>query len=159
MRLLCVRTLPLEQGRRGRPQKECPDDPALHTLSQRLIRCRQQRQLTREQVSRGTGIPLGVYRALELGKACYISGAHTAALAAFFGKPEADFSNAYSRFLDAGQGKQLRALREAQGLTRKAFAEKYGIAPVSLENWETERKVMSRRSWEKYFRDLPEDSI
>ena len=158
MHLLCIRTLPLEQGRRGKPQKVCPDYASLHTVSQRLIWCRQQKKLTREQVSRGTGIPFGVYRDLELGKACYISGEHTAALAAFFGKPEADFSNAYSRFLDAGQGKQLRALREAQGLTRKAFAEKYGIAPVSLENWETERKVMSCRSWEKYFRQLSEDT-
>jgi putative transcriptional regulator len=37
------------------------------------------------------------------------------------------------------QGRDVRALRTRQGLTRPAFAERYGLDPRTVEGWEQER--------------------
>ena len=38
----------------------------------------------------------------------------------------------------------MRGLRTRQGLTRKAFAERYGLDARTLEGWEQERYAMDR---------------
>jgi len=41
-------------------------------------------------------------------------------------------------------GRDVRKLRVRQGLTRKAFAERYGLDPRTVEGWEQERFGMDR---------------
>ena len=48
----------------------------------------------------------------------------------------------YMLFLHRGQGKQLKALRKALGLTQGQFAEMVGVRYISLKQWERERCVM-----------------
>lgn len=42
------------------------------------------------------------------------------------------------------EGRDVRKLRVRQGLTRKAFAERYGLDPRTVEGWEQERFGMDR---------------
>ena len=63
-------------------------------------------------------------------------------------KPE--IPDAYKEFLSRGQGTQLLTWRTSLGLSRKEFAERFSIPPDYIRLWETERKRISRRSWEKY---------
>ena len=42
------------------------------------------------------------------------------------------------------KGRDLRGLRARQGLTRPAFAERYGLDPRTVEGWEQERFSMDR---------------
>ena len=41
-------------------------------------------------------------------------------------------------------GRDVRQLRARQGLTRKAFAERYGLDVRTIEGWEQERFRMDR---------------
>ncbi len=41
-------------------------------------------------------------------------------------------------------GRDVRKLRARQGLSRKAFAERYGLDPRTVEGWEQERFGMDR---------------
>ena len=41
-------------------------------------------------------------------------------------------------------GRDVRRLRTRQGLTRKAFAERYGLDPRTVEGWEQERFGLDR---------------
>jgi putative transcriptional regulator len=41
-------------------------------------------------------------------------------------------------------GSDVRKLRTRQGLTRKAFAERYGLDPRTVEGWEQERFGLDR---------------
>jgi putative transcriptional regulator len=42
------------------------------------------------------------------------------------------------------EGRDVRKLRARQGLTRKAFAERYGLDPRTVEGWEQERFGVDR---------------
>ena len=42
------------------------------------------------------------------------------------------------------EGRDVRKLRARQGLTRKAFAERYGLDPRTVEGWEQERFATDR---------------
>jgi putative transcriptional regulator len=45
---------------------------------------------------------------------------------------------------DQLRGRNVRALRTQLGLTRKAFAERYGLDARTVEGWEQERFGMDR---------------
>jgi putative transcriptional regulator len=45
---------------------------------------------------------------------------------------------------DQLRGRNVRALRTQLKLTRKAFAERYGLDPRTVEGWEQERFGMDR---------------
>lgn len=42
------------------------------------------------------------------------------------------------------EGRDVRKVRGRQGLTRKAFAERYGLDPRTVEGWEQERFGLDR---------------
>ena len=42
------------------------------------------------------------------------------------------------------KGRDVRGLRARQGLSRRAFAERYGLDPRTVEGWEQERFAMDR---------------
>ena len=67
---------------------------------------------------------------------------------------ERDYADLYLTFLEAGQGQQILQLRRKLGLGRKAFAARYGVPLSNLRSWESDRKKMSRRSFERYIRKL-----
>ena len=73
-------------------------------------------------------------------------------LADFYGIPVTDFMDEYGRFLIDGQEVRIRKYREETGLGKKTFARENGIPIQCLREWESGRKVVSRNSWEKYFK-------
>lgn len=98
------------------------------------------------------GIPNIVYKSYEEGEVEHIPTAVADRLAALYGVDVTDFLDPYTRFLHDGQGRRIRARREALGLTRTAFAQAFHIPEASLQNWEEERKKLSYKSWERYFK-------
>ena len=82
----------------------------------------------------------------------------TACLAQFYGVPKKDFIDDYNRFLLDGQAKLNLAYREKLGMGRKTFARHTGIPLSSLRYWENEKKVVSRKAWERYFKEFGKKS-
>lgn len=75
-------------------------------------------------------------------------------LAQFYGVPAMDFIDEFTQFIEDGQAVRIRAIRTQTGLTRRAYAEQMGIPVRSLEVWENEKKAISYKSWEKYFKEI-----
>ena len=73
-------------------------------------------------------------------------------LSDFYGVPITDFMDEFSRFLYDGQANRIQKYRETTGLGKKPFAREKGIPIRCLLEWESGRKVISQKSWEKYFK-------
>ena len=66
--------------------------------------------------------------------------------------PATDFLDEFGRFLHDGQAARIRAYRESYGMGKKPFARAMGIPIRCLQEWESGRKTISRKAWEKYFK-------
>ena len=59
----------------------------------------------------------------------------------------------HSPFIAVGQGKLIREHRESLNLGKRPFARTLGVDANVIRLWESERKQISLKSWEKYFKD------
>ena len=73
-------------------------------------------------------------------------------LSDLYGLPERDFMDEFGQFLYDGQSQRIRAYRARLGMGRKPFCRYTGIPLTNIRIWESEQKVISRKSWEKYFK-------
>ena len=48
----------------------------------------------------------------------------------------------------------IREYRESIGMKKKPFARMIHLDPGTLRIWENDEKVMFKKSWEKYFKDI-----
>lgn len=126
----------------------------MKNIPDKLHWLRHSRGLIQTEVAIRIGVSKHIYKSIEAGTTRQISNELRDKLARFYGVPAEDFEDEFTRFLREGQARQIRAFRAKQGLSRSAFAEKYGIPLRSLEVWEEERKAISHKSWEKYFKGI-----
>lgn len=138
----------LQPSRQYRSYNEIPCGP------ERLRWCREQKGLLQKQVAEYIGISRQQYMDLENGTAGHCPNEIADKLAKLFDVPVFDLLDDYNRFLYEGQGKQIREYRARLGLGRAAFAKQYQISIKSLSVWESEKKQISRASWERYFMAL-----
>ena len=123
----------------------------IENVPDRLRWCRYSRGLTQAEVAQKLGISTNVYKNIEDGITQCIPQEVTEKLAQLYGLPVTDFMDAYNRFLYSGQADCIRKYRAETGLGQKAFARKTGIPYRSLQAWESGKKTISRKKWEKYF--------
>ena len=126
----------------------------IDNVPDRLRWCRHSRGLLQTEVADQVGITHNVYKAVEEGLTQHIPQEAAERLARFYRVPITDFLDEFNRFLYDGQANRIRAYRESLGLGKKPFAKKMGIPIRSLQAWETGRKQISRKCWEKYFSGL-----
>ena len=93
-----------------------------------------------------------MYKSIEEGFTQYISQELTQKLAQFYDVPVTDLQDEFNRFLCDGQANRICAYRKSLGLGKKPFARAMGIPIRSLQEWESGRKTISYKSWEKYFK-------
>lgn len=126
----------------------------IRTVPERLRWCRHHLGLMQKEVAERIGISRNSYLAYEMGEADYYPREIVDKLAALYGVPADDLLDDFSRFLYHGQGQTIRKHRESLGLERKPYARLMHIGHNSLRAWETEKKQISRNSWEKYFKGI-----
>ena len=118
----------------------------------RLRWCRHSRGLMQVEVAEKVGMTHSVYRAIEEGFTQHIEPVKVERLALFYGVPVTDFLDEFNRFLYDGQAGRIRAYRESSGLGKKPFAREMGISIRCLQEWESGRKVISMKCWERHFK-------
>ena len=143
---LCTPRKISESGRLDHGYEEIDNVP------DRLRWCRHRKNLTQAEVADRVGMTHSVYKAIEEGITQHIEPEKVERLAQFYGVPAMDFLDEFNQFLYAGQAVRIRAYRESYGMGKKPFARKMGIPVNCLREWESGRKVISRKSWERYFK-------
>ena len=98
------------------------------------------------------GISRNTYINLETGNLNSFDRATADKLAKIFEIPIHDLLDGYNRFLWGGQAQQIKKYRESCGMGVKPFAKQMGIPIRCLQAWENGQKVVSLKSWEKYFK-------
>ena len=126
--------------------EEIPDVP------DRLHWCRCSRGLLQAEVAELVGLTCSAYKNLEAGTMQHIPQNTAQRLAEFYDIPVADLLDAYNQFLYDGQAVRIRAYRESFGMGKKPFARKMGIPVRCLQEWESGRRVISRKCWERHFK-------
>jgi hypothetical protein len=67
------------------------------------------------------------------------------------GVPTTDLLDDYSAFLQSDPASQLLKHRTQLGLNREAFAQQLGTSVRNLQMWETGKRTISYKSWERCF--------
>ena len=124
----------------------------IDNVPDRLRWCRHSKGLMQMEVADKVGMTHSVYKAIEEGFTQHIQPEMVERLAQFYGVPVTDFLDEFNHFLYDGQAVRIRAYRESFGMGKKHFAKYTGIPLSSVREWEAERKRISRRSWERYFK-------
>lgn len=113
---------------------------------------RHSKGLMQADAARIAGATRAVYSDIECGTTQYIPLAMVQRLSEFYDVPMTDFLDEFNQFLFDRQGKRIRVYRESVGLGKKAFARKLGFPIRCLQEWENNRKPISQKSWERYFK-------
>lgn len=124
----------------------------IQNVQDRLRWCRHSRGLMQTEVAQQIGMSDSVYKNIEEGLTQHIPREMVERLAQFYHVPVTDFLDEFNQFLYDGQAKRIRAYREKFGMGRKPFARSTGIPIRSLQEWESGKKVISRKCWEQYFK-------
>lgn len=124
----------------------------IQSVPDRLRWLRHSRGLMQKEVAAKIGMSYHVYKAIEEGITRHFDKRMRERLACFFGVPASDFEDEFNRFCEDGQGSRIQAWQSQTGLNRQAFAERYGIPLQSLKAWENEKRAVTYKSWEKYFK-------
>lgn len=124
----------------------------IENIPDRLRFCRHRLGLMQKEVARMVGISRNTYINLETGNLNSFDRATADKLAKIFEIPIHDLLDGYNRFLWGGQAQQIKQYRESCGMGVKPFAKQMGIPIRCLQAWENGQKVVSLKSWEKYFK-------
>lgn len=124
----------------------------IETIPDRLRWCRHHLGLMQREAAERAGISRMVYIEMEQGALDCFEKNVVDKLAELFGVSPFDLLDDYNRFLYLGQGKMARECRERLGLNRKDFARFVGTVENSVYCWETEKKRMTKPSWERYYK-------
>lgn len=124
----------------------------IESVPDRLRWLRHSRGWMQSDVCRKIGMSDNVYKNIEEGYTQHIPIETMQVLAQLYSVSMMDFMDEFNRFLYDGQAERIQAYRKNMGLGRKPFARATGIPIRCLQEWESGRKTVSRKSWEKYFR-------
>lgn len=106
-----------------------------------------------KEVAQIVGISRSSYINLETGKFNRFDKTVADKLSKLFNIPVYDLLDDYNRFIAYGQGKLIREYRESLNLGKRPFARRIGVDANMIRLWESERKQVSLKSWEKYFKN------
>lgn len=125
----------------------------IESMADRLRWCRYRKGMLQREVADFLGIDRSTYMSYEENVRDLYPLENMEKLAELYSVPIVSLLDEYNMFLYRGQGKQIKALRKAHGMTQKQFAERLGLSMYALKDWENDRAKMFKSSWERYFKD------
>ncbi len=126
----------------------------IDSVPDRLRWRRHELGLRQKDAAARIGVTRSVYNSLETGETQSCDPEALDRLAALYRIPVSDLLDGYSRFLMTGQGQAIQQLRASLNMTREQFADHLHTDVRNILAWETEKKKISRRMWERYFKNF-----
>ena len=124
----------------------------IDNIPDRLRFCRHRMGLMQKEVAQIAGISRSTYINLETGNHNAFDKAVVDKLSALYEIPVCDLLDDYNRFLAGGQGKLIRQHRESLEMGKRTYGRMLGVSHNLIRAWEEERKQVSLKSFEKYFK-------
>lgn len=128
-----------------------PNPDLLKSTGEKLRWYRYKNNLLQKDVADKTGVYRSTYIHYETNTIDLYPSDKLKKLAKLFGVNIKKLLDDYNLFLYNGQGKQIKALRNRLGLTVKEFARLYNTTPNTVINWENNKVIIFKSSWEKLF--------
>lgn len=125
----------------------------IDNIPDRLRFCRHKLDLMQKEVAQIVGISRSTYINLETDNYNRFDKTTADKLSKLYNIPVDDLLDDYNRFIAVGQGKLIREYRESLNLGKRPFARALGVDANMIRLWESERKQISLKSWEKYFKN------
>lgn len=125
----------------------------IDSVPDRLRWRRHELGLRQKDAAARIGVTRSVYNSLETGETQPCDPEVLDRLAALYRVPVSDLLDGYSRFLLNGQGQAIQQLRASLNMTREQFADHLHTDVRNILAWETEKKKISRRMWERCFKE------
>lgn len=122
------------------------------TVSDKLRYYRHKKALRQKDVAEKTGIHRATYCAYEQeNRKIPYPFDKLSKIAELLDVEITDLLDEYNLFLYNGQGRQIRALRQSLGLTKKEFADLYGFHVYTVNEWEKDTIQILKSTWVKLF--------
>ena len=134
-----------------RPSEDFRSYEEIDNVPDRLRWCRHSKELMQMEAADKAGMANSVYKAIEEEFTQHMEPEQVERPAQFYGVPATDFLDEFNHFFYDGQAVRIRAYWESFGMGKKPFARKMGIPVRCLQEWESGRKVISIKCWERHF--------
>lgn len=128
-----------------------PNPDLLKSTGEKLRWYRYKNNLLQKDVADKIGVYRSTYIHYETNTIDLYPSDKLKKLAKLFGVNIKKLLDDYNLFLYNGQGKQIKALRNQLGLTIPEFARLYNTTPNTVRNWENNKVIIFKSSWEKLF--------
>lgn len=138
------------------------DASEITEIADKLRWYRYQKGLRQRDAADYAGIDRSTYIHYEEAGRDFYPKEHMEKLAELFEVPLENLLDDYNLFLLRGQGAQIKAIRQRQGLTQKAYAAQLGVPLQKFKRWEQGSVQIFKATWERYFKQRnfkPEDRL
>ncbi len=131
---------------------EYPDPSRITRTADKLRWYRYRKALLQREVADYVGIDRSTYMHYEEASKDYYPVDKLSKIAELLEVDVTELLDDYNLFLYQNQGKQLRARREAMGMTVIQYAKHLGVQTDKLRKWESNQVQISKATWEKHFK-------
>ena len=131
---------------------EYPDPSRITRTADKLRWYRYRKALLQREVADYAGIDRSTYMHYEEAGKDYYPVDKLGKIAELLEVDVTELMDDYNLFLYQDQGRQLRARREAMGLTVIQYAKHLGVQTDKLRKWESNQVQISKTTWERYFK-------
>ena len=129
-----------------------PDPSKIENTADRLRWYRNRKALLQREVADFAGIDRSTYIHFEEDGRDYYPVDKLEKIAQILEVDMVDLMDEYNLFLYHNQGRQIRARREALGMTTIQYAKYLGVQTRKLCRWESNQVQISKTTWERYFK-------
>ena len=131
---------------------EHPDPKKIDTTAGKLRWYRQRKALRQREVAAFAGLDRSTYIHYEKTSRDYYPPDKLEKIAQLLEVDLLELMDGYNLFLYHDQGRQIRAKREALGMTTIQYAKYLGVQTRKLYCWESNQVQISKATWERYFK-------
>ena len=122
----------------------------LDNVPDKLKWCRYKNGLMQKEVADHAGIYRSTYSSYEKVGRDYFPIDIMKKFAELFRIDVTALLDEYNLFIYNNQGEQIKNCRRKRGMTQAEYAEFLNVSVGTLKEWETNRTIMGKKSWEKW---------
>ena len=129
-----------------------PDPAEITAVADKLRWYRHRKALLQREVADFAGIDRSTYIHYEEAGRDYYPVDKLEKIAQILEVDMMELMDEYNLFLYHNQGRQIRAKREALGMTIVQYAKHLDVQDGKLRRWESNQVQVSKATWERYFK-------